>query len=134
MRCVARPRPGFHFIVPEHTALCVAGEYQHRLDELGKFAVDPGAQVHNHTRMNRRQFLHATGIVSSGVSLSTLTGCRTGGGDRKPWFNISLAEWSLHRALRARKISNLDFPKVARNEFGLRATKQLLETVRTELT
>src|SRR5437588_5563222 len=34
-------------------------------------------------------------------------------------FKISLAEWSLHRALRAKKIDNLDFPKIAREQFGI---------------
>ena len=34
-------------------------------------------------------------------------------------FKISLAEWSLHRTLRSGKITNLDFPKVAREEFGI---------------
>src|SRR4051794_39343333 len=36
-------------------------------------------------------------------------------------FKISLAEWSLHQALFAKdaKITNLDFPRIAREEFGI---------------
>jgi L-ribulose-5-phosphate 3-epimerase len=34
-------------------------------------------------------------------------------------FKISLAEWSLHRALDAKKIDNLDFPKIAREQYGI---------------
>ena len=34
-------------------------------------------------------------------------------------FKISLAQWSLHRTLRSGKITNLDFPKVAKEEFGI---------------
>src|SRR5437867_1004458 len=34
-------------------------------------------------------------------------------------FKISLAEWSLHRALGAKKINNLDFPKLAREQYGI---------------
>jgi sugar phosphate isomerase/epimerase len=34
-------------------------------------------------------------------------------------FKISLAEWSLNRALFAKKIDNLDFPKLAREDFGV---------------
>lgn len=34
-------------------------------------------------------------------------------------FKISLAEWSLHRALFDDKISNLDFPKIAREQYGI---------------
>ncbi len=38
-------------------------------------------------------------------------------------FKISLAEWSLHRALFAQKITNLDFPKIARDEYGIEAVE-----------
>ena len=34
-------------------------------------------------------------------------------------FKLSLAEWSLHRALFSGKIFNLDFPKIAREEYGI---------------
>jgi sugar phosphate isomerase/epimerase len=34
-------------------------------------------------------------------------------------FKISLAEWSLHRALFDKKIDNLDFPKIAREQYGI---------------
>ena len=34
-------------------------------------------------------------------------------------FKISLAQWSLHRSLRSGKITNLDFPKVSKEEFGI---------------
>ena len=36
-----------------------------------------------------------------------------------PPFKISLAEWSLHRTLQSGKITNLDFPKLAKEEFGI---------------
>ena len=44
-------------------------------------------------------------------------------GPEEPFFKISLAEWSLHRALRANKLTNLDFPRVARSEFGIEAVE-----------
>jgi sugar phosphate isomerase/epimerase len=34
-------------------------------------------------------------------------------------FQISLAEWSLHRALFANQITNLDFPRLAREDYGI---------------
>jgi L-ribulose-5-phosphate 3-epimerase len=40
---------------------------------------------------------------------------------RQPLFRISLAEWSLHRALESGKLDHKDFPKVARNDFGIEA-------------
>jgi len=73
--------------------------------------------------MNRRNFLHTTGMLAAGMTLSSMTGCATSSSSRRPWFQISLAEWSLHRTLRAKKISNLDFPKVAKNEFGIHAVE-----------
>lgn len=39
--------------------------------------------------------------------------------DKQPLFQISLAEWSLHRTLRAKKLDNLDFARTARQEFGI---------------
>lgn len=39
--------------------------------------------------------------------------------DSEPLFRVSLAEWSLHRALEAGELDNLKFPLVARREYGL---------------
>jgi sugar phosphate isomerase/epimerase len=41
----------------------------------------------------------------------------------EPTFKISLAQWSLHRALRSKKMTNLEFPKIARNKFGIEAVE-----------
>lgn len=38
---------------------------------------------------------------------------------KKPFFEISLAEWSLHRMLRAGELDNLDFAATSKNEFGI---------------
>jgi sugar phosphate isomerase/epimerase len=38
---------------------------------------------------------------------------------KKLFFDISLAEWSLHKALFAKKITNLDFPSIARKDFDI---------------
>ena len=38
-------------------------------------------------------------------------------------YKISLAQWSLHRLLFDGRLQNLDFPKVARREFGLDAVE-----------
>ncbi len=40
-----------------------------------------------------------------------------------PLFTISLAEWSLHRTLSAETMDHLDFPRVAREEFGIGAVE-----------
>ena len=38
-------------------------------------------------------------------------------------FKISLAEWSLHKALRKKEMTNLDFPAVAREKYGIEAVE-----------
>jgi L-ribulose-5-phosphate 3-epimerase len=67
--------------------------------------------------MNRREFLRIGGTAAGMAVLahnSSAAWPRRG----KP-FKISLAEWSLHHALEAGKMSNLDFPKLARREFKI---------------
>src|SRR5215218_1004029 len=39
------------------------------------------------------------------------------------FFEISLAEWSLHKALFANKMTNLDFPVMAKQQFGISAVE-----------
>lgn len=38
-------------------------------------------------------------------------------------FQVSLAEWSLHKALQAGELDNLDFPKIAKETFGIEAVE-----------
>ena len=74
--------------------------------------------------MNRREFLQTTGAVATGLPLAAVSGCATTGKPREEWFKISLAEWSLHRTIRdEKKITNLDFPKVARRDFDISAVE-----------
>lgn len=41
----------------------------------------------------------------------------------KPLFKISLAQWSLHRALKSGKLDNLDFAKTTKEEFKINAVE-----------
>lgn len=41
----------------------------------------------------------------------------------EPLFRISLAQWSLHRALFAGELDHLDFPKAAKNDYGIDAVE-----------
>jgi len=56
----------------------------------------------------------ASGVASQSASASLLS-------ERRELFKISLAEWSLHRALFGGKLKNLDFPVVAKREYGIGA-------------
>ena len=42
---------------------------------------------------------------------------------KKLLFDISLAEWSLHRTIRKGEMTNLDFPKVSKEKFGINAVE-----------
>lgn len=66
---------------------------------------------------SRRSFLQHTALAATAL---TLGGCASLG-RRKPLFDISLAEWSLNKALFGKKMDHLDFPKVARQDFGIGA-------------
>jgi sugar phosphate isomerase/epimerase len=81
--------------------------------------------MHSHP-LDRRSFLR--GAVAGGALLGL--GLRAPfalaadlSGKPKPGkigdFKISLAEWSLHKALFSRKLDNLDFPRVAREDYGV---------------
>src|SRR5687768_15259228 len=39
----------------------------------------------------------------------------------EPLFKISLAQWSLHKTLFAKKLDNLDFAKAAKEDYGIDA-------------
>ena len=95
--------------------------------------------------MNRRCFLHASTLAAAGCALHACAHeAPTGGpatgpapqpeaqpeahpapeaGGAEPLFTISLAQWSLHRALKAGEMTNLDFPRRTREEFGIDAVE-----------
>lgn len=70
---------------------------------------------------NRRQFMAASGAIAvAGASTNALALAKPSNPSAdEPLFKISLAQWSLHRALNGGKIDNLDFPKITKNEFGI---------------
>jgi len=69
---------------------------------------------------SRRDFLATAGGVGATLAApGAMTDLLLAGQGREPLFKISLAQWSLHRALRSGQLDHLDFPKVAREEFDL---------------
>lgn len=77
----------------------------------------------NHA-VNRRKFLTTTGAIAAagvaGMAVAAPAGSSVAADGGEDWpFKISIAQWSLHRTLRSGKISNLDFPKIAKEEFGI---------------
>lgn len=89
---------------------------------------------------NRRSFLRSLGLitVSAGAGSAFLQACsgKPSEGTTQPdstsvaavtapalFFKISLAEWSLHKTLFDGKMTNLDFPAKAKNDFGISAVE-----------
>ena len=64
--------------------------------------------------MNRRHFLATS-------SAAALTPALLAQKKEKPLFEISLAQWSNHRMLKAGKLTNLDWPKYTKESYGIHA-------------
>ncbi|MFP6878791.1 MAG: sugar phosphate isomerase/epimerase family protein [Roseibacillus sp.] len=72
--------------------------------------------------MNRRLFLkHST--AATGFTLVPALARADHHKKKKLLFDISLAEWSLHRTIRKGEMTNLDFPKVSKEKFGINAVE-----------
>jgi len=59
--------------------------------------------------------------IVTAMSVAPLSGKQTFSPPDAPPFKISLAEWSLHRTLFEGKLTHLDFPKVAKQDYGIDA-------------
>lgn len=65
---------------------------------------------------SRRQFVKNTATIAAGIALAPSAFSTI---NSNASFQISLAEWSLHKALFDKKIDNLDFPSIAKNTYGI---------------
>ena len=70
----------------------------------------------------RRLFLKRSAVTGGALLLPQLTSADHHK-KSKPLFDLSLAEWSLHRTLRSKKMTNLDFPRVIKEKFGITAVE-----------
>ncbi len=71
--------------------------------------------------MKRREFIKKSASLTAGVTLGGLSSTLLNGCNNKMSFKISLAEWSLHRALNSKEIDHLDFAAIAKNDFSINA-------------
>ena len=67
--------------------------------------------------MERRKFLKTALILTGGLSVPKLISCKSKSMD----FEISLAQWSLHRSLYSGELDHLDFAKISKENFGIDA-------------
>ncbi|MEN5235125.1 sugar phosphate isomerase/epimerase family protein [Sphingobacterium faecium] len=65
---------------------------------------------------SRRDFLKNLGLTAAGVALMPSLDLLAA---PKNWFDISLAEWSLHKTLFKGDLKNIDFPELAAKKFGI---------------
>jgi sugar phosphate isomerase/epimerase len=71
--------------------------------------------------VSRREFLSRASGATAGVLLAGTLPHRAAAAPAEPPFKISLAQWSLHQALKGGQLDHLDFARVARREFDLDA-------------
>jgi sugar phosphate isomerase/epimerase len=64
----------------------------------------------------RRHFLQTLTTLSAGFALAPNSFSNM---NFKPQFEISLAEWSFHKALQSGKMNNLEFPVIAKKQFDI---------------
>jgi hypothetical protein len=69
---------------------------------------------------SRRNFVKQT-LIGAGTIMAASS--FRSFGKMEPDIQISLAEWSFHRALQSGKMDHLDFPARAKNEFGISAVE-----------
>jgi sugar phosphate isomerase/epimerase len=74
--------------------------------------------------LSRRHFLRHTAAGAAALSAARFSASSLFAEDKKaPLFKISLAEWSLHKTIFGKKLTNLDFPKTAKQDFGIEAVE-----------
>jgi sugar phosphate isomerase/epimerase len=77
--------------------------------------------------LDRRSFLRSAAAAGAAVSVpcyaKAVVAQEKAAAAKEPLFKISLAEWSLNRTIRAGRLDNLDFPALAKREFGIEAVE-----------
>lgn len=81
------------------------------------------------TTFSRRHILKAGTQSLGAMALGFSTACKPTISDKLqkkgPQFQISLAEWSLHQALKAGELDHLDFPQFTKDNFGITALEHV---------
>jgi sugar phosphate isomerase/epimerase len=72
--------------------------------------------------IDRREFIKQSAQTASVIGVAAIAG-ETLTAAPKQLFKISLAQWSLHKALFAKQLDNLDFARTAKQDFGVSAVE-----------
>jgi len=82
------------------------------------------AASHQHTAtVNRRGWTRRGFLSAISAAVASSQAWAVDAPIPAPLFGISLAEWSLHRTIFAGKLDNLDFPRAAKEQFGIAAVE-----------
>ncbi|MDB5247982.1 MAG: sugar phosphate isomerase/epimerase [Segetibacter sp.] len=86
------------------------------------------SKTHCMSYKSRRQFItQLAGMAALGVGATSCAiskrSSSTANNSMAGFFEISLAEWSFHKALFAKKMTNLDFPVIAKQQYGISAVE-----------
>lgn len=79
-------------------------------------------QVSETYLVNRRDFIKRSAQAAAVTGIGAMTGIGLLAAPRQI-FKISLAQWSLHRALFKKDLDNLDFARVAKQDYGISAVE-----------
>ncbi len=71
----------------------------------------------------RREFLVRSAVAAGTMSLSLPAARKAWAAKPEPLYKISVAEWSLHRTLFAKKLDHLDFAPFIKKTFGIDAAE-----------
>lgn len=74
----------------------------------------------------RRDMLRVSGLAMAGLAFGSMTATRSVAAALQTTaspFEISLAQWSLHKAFFDKKADPMDFAKIAKEEFGINAVE-----------
>jgi len=74
------------------------------------------------TDTTRRSFIRTSFLGAAGSGFKPGSAAMPGSSPRRQ-FEISLAAWSLHRAIKSRLINLSDFPRISREMFGITAVE-----------
>ena len=74
---------------------------------------------------SRREFIQQLGGIGAAFSITSLINNEAWAmdGNKKLFFDISLAQWSFHKSIKSGKMTTLDFPVRAKKEFGINAVE-----------
>lgn len=92
----------------------------------------PASSQPHLSAVSRRAALFTFGALAAAAALPSAVQAFTpakpaaapaGAKPAKDWFAISLAQWSLHKTLYAKQLDHLDFPKTAKETYGILAVE-----------